>query len=117
MLTSNYSSKSAGDRCPFKKQSDCTNSETKTESDKPPKTCHVFFTDPHTKKSVCEQRRERKCILEQRETDCKMDEGKCKGLGPDCRRSPEKEVPGRDDSKDIPGCAKTGWQRNGHNRT
>lgn len=68
------------------------------------KSCPVFYTGPPSKKSICEQRRIKKCLKYQEEHGCKVDEKYCKGLEPDCHVLPNKEIPGRGQVKTIPGA-------------
>lgn len=75
------------------------------------KSCPIFYTGPPTKKSICEQRRIKKCLKDQYEHGCKVDKSKCRGLAPDCTTLPSKEYPGRVKAKKIPGAPKTGWER------
>lgn len=104
---------SKNEKCPFNSSPqnivDKVRSGSKTGETN--KACPIFYTGPPTEKSVCEQRRFVKCMKDQEENACKIDKCKCAGLAPDCSELPDKQVPGRDCGKNIPGCPKIGWER------
>lgn len=109
----NYSSK-PNDRCPFNYPQPDLVSRIRAErtAEKRSKASPVFYTGPlPSEKSICEERRIKKCLLHQEEYDCVVDPSKCEGLAPDCSILPNKEVPGRVPVKNIPGAPKTGWER------
>lgn len=100
-------------KCPFNERESeiLKNIGTASQSGPKTKSCPIFYTGPPTKKSVCEQRRIKKCLKDQEKYECKVDESKCKCLAPDCSVMPDKEIPGRGGVKNIPGAPMIGWER------